>query len=1120
VLEGTRASLVIQAGAGTGKTHSLVSLCVELLGRQDPLPPAKLWAVTFTEKAAAELKGRIRSRVDDLAGRDPSWRRVRRDLGLAQIGTIHSLCGQILRRHAAAAGVDPGFTVLDEEQARRFVREACEGTALRALEGALGAPLREAARRLCAEMGLRTQGKFGIGLADELAALLQKLGETGTSPSKHVPDPRAADDDDARARRQLDRALMDLRAALSRSGKDAPPLPGPALDAYPPGQLAQAWRDVRRCSPLHLRAQGPDKEVIRAARDAFEGLLNADAGVRGAALAGDLAALGGHAAGRHRELKARRGALDFDDLTRLCRELLATQAVARATERERVGALLVDEFQDTSRAQLEIFEQLAGDRPVIVVGDRKQSIYEFRGADVASAQGYAGRLLARGAERLVLGESRRARPALVRFANLLFSRALAACGEAFQTPFSGEDALTAFRPPGPGGACAELLDVPGVGVEAEAEMVSRRIATLLAAGSPERVHDKDEQPRPVRGGDVAVLFRKFTNLETFRRALLRRRIPHLVYKGRGFHGAREVMDLVALLAAAVDPDDDLALAAVLRAPFGPLSDDALVLLAQRRWSLDDASGLAPDDASDLARLRGLLHGLRREVDRLGPAALLEAALAETDYVAACAGGLYGEQAAANVEKLLALAREAELRGESARAFLAALHRLADDEAREAEAAVVEERDPHAVRLLTVHAAKGLEFPVVFVPECASPSFSAGAERVLLDADLGFAVKARGADGKRRWGAQGAAIGARRRSRELAQMRRLFYVAVTRARDFLVLSGRAAKKEESWRLWIDQVAPEAVEDGLLNLVRDPGAAPAIAPAGPPVDPEALPALGPAEHPEVDRLAAAVSPAAATVAATVTQLADAAMCARRYQLLHELRLEERPDPEHPSPDPLGDEAGSPATALGTLAHRLLELVPLELDARQRRADLERLLALEGEDPAAHAEVLDAGCAFLDSPLGRRMAAAKRGRLQREQPFTLRLSGPSVQELLVRGQIDALLVDEDVTVVDYKLSQARDTARYAAQLDAYALAAHELLSEAPRAVRTGVVFLRSKGAPFVERVPAAPEATRTRLLDAARSIADGRRSGVWPMIESARCREIGCGFIRRCHRVEEAG
>jgi len=1118
-----RGSAVIQAGAGTGKTHDLVSVCLDLLGGEDPLPPARLWAVTFTEKAAAELKGRIRARVDDLAesrghlaesrGVD-AWRRVRRDLGLAQIGTIHSLCGQILRRHAAAAGIDPGFKVLDESQGRRLLREACETTALRALEGTSGAPLREAARRLCAEMGLRTAGKFGSGLADELVSLLGKLGESGAPERKLAGDPRAALDEDARARRQLERAIGTLRAALAEDGQDAPPLPGPALDAYAPGQLAQAWREVRRCSPLHLKSQGKQKEVISAAKDAFEALLDADAGVRGAALAGDLLALAEDAAQRHRELKARHRALDFDDLTRLCRALLAGDAGARSAERERVGSLLVDEFQDTSRAQIEILEQLAKDRPVVVVGDRKQSIYEFRGADVASAQAYADRLLASGAQRRVLGESRRSRPALVELANLLFSRVLAEGGEPFHTSFSPDDALTAFRPPGPAGACAELIDVPGVGVEAEAELVARRIAALLAPGAPERVYDGAETPRPVRGGDVAVLFRKFTNLEAFRRALLRRRIPHLVYKGRGFHGTREVMDLVALLAAAVDPDDTLALASVLRAPFGPLSDDALVLLAQRRWSLDDATDLAPDDAAALARLRGLLNGLRREVDRLGPATLLEAALAETDYVAACAGGLHGEQAAANVEKLLALAREAELRGDSVRALLGELRQLADEEAREPDAPVVEERDPHAVRLLTVHSAKGLEFPVVFVPECAAPSYNPGGERVLLDPDLGLALKARGVDGKRRWGRHGAAIDARRRARELAQMRRLFYVAVTRACDFVVLSGRAARKDESWRSWIDQVAPEALERGLLEIVRDPGAALELSRAEAPVDPSALDALESAEHEDVDRVALPAGLSQATVTAPVTQLADAAMCARRYQLLHELRLEERPDPEHPLPDPLGEESDSPATALGTLAHRLLELAPLQLDGARRREELARVLTVEGEDPSAHAEVVDAACAFLDSPLGQRMAAAKPGRLRREEPFTLRLTRPGAPEVLVRGQIDALLVDEEVTVVDYKLSQARDPARYAAQLDAYALAAHELLAEAPRTVRTGIVFLRSKGAPFVEHAPCGPDEARTRLLDAAQTISNGRHTGAWPMVDPARCRQIGCGFIRRCH------
>jgi ATP-dependent exoDNAse (exonuclease V) beta subunit len=1109
-------SAVIQAGAGTGKTHRLVELCIELLGRADPVPPARLVAVTFTEKAAAELKGRIRARVDALAVTDVNWRGVRRDLGLAQIGTIHSLCGQILRRHAPAAGIDPGFAVLAEDEARRLLREACETAALRALEGALGEPLRDTARRLCAEMGLRTQGKFGLGLAEELAAVLQKLAETGRKPASLLPDPRAAADEDARARRRFAQAFGELRSALQAAGKEGPPAAEPALWTYAPGQLEQVFRDLRRCSPWLLRAQGAEKDLIVAARAAFEGVLDADAGVRGAALAADLAALAEQAAERHREAKARRGALDFDDLTRLCRDLLTNDVAARDGERERVGALLVDEFQDTSATQIEIFEHLAGDHPVIVVGDRKQSIYDFRGADVAGAQSYASALLARGAARFVLRESRRSRPALVEFANLLFGRALAASGAAFDTPFTPDDALTAVRERGPEGPCAELIDVQGIGVEAEAEMVASRIAALFSPAAPERVYERDGSSRPVRGGDIAVLLRRFTNLETFRRALLRRRVPHLVYKGRSFHLAREVIDLVALLGAAVDPDDHLSLAAVLRSPFGPLSDDALVLLAGRRWDLDDATGLASDDAEALSKARALLRALRHEADRLGPGTLLEGAVAASDYVAACAAGLHGEQAAANVDKLLAMAREAESRGESVRSFAARLRELAEDEAPEAEGAIVEERDPHAVRLLTVHAAKGLEFPVVFVPECAAASFNPGAERVLLDRGLGLAVKARGADGKRRWGSAGEALQQQRKARELAQSRRLLYVAVTRARDLVVLSGRAARKEESWRLWVDQVAEQPAARGLLRIVRDAGATPSLQIPGPAIAPDALESLPAAQDADVARVQQAVPAARVTISAPVTQLADAQACPRRYQLLHELRLEERPDAEHPLADPLGDGAGHPA-ALGTLAHRLLELVPLNVPPDARRKELETVLRLEGEDPAAHGEVLDAACAFLDSPLARRMAAAPANRLYRELRFTLRIEQPGSLELLLRGQIDALLVDEDVTVVDYKLSQSRDTARYAGQLDAYALAARELLAEAPLPVRAGIVFLRSREAPFVERAPAAAEETRARLLAAAQAIADGRRTGSWPLVEPQRCREIGCGFIRRCHPSE---
>ena len=650
----------------------------------------------------------------------------------------------------------------------------------------------------------------------------------------------------------------------------------------------------------------------------------------------------------------------------------------------------------------------------------------------------------------------------------------------------------------------------------------------------------------MRGGDIAILLRRFTNVDVFRRALLRRRIPHLVFKGRGFYGAREVMDLVQLLALAADPDDALALLSVLRSPLGPISDDGLVLLAQQngghlrlRGARDPAarSSLAADDAAALERLVALISRLQRECDRLGPAALLEAALAETDFAASIAGGLYGEQAAANVDKLVGLARTHELRGGSARSFVAQVRRLAEDDAGEADAGVVEERDPHAVRILTVHAAKGLEFPVVIVPECAAqPPAATG--YALIDPDLGLALKVRGADGRRRWGTSGRAICSRREERERAQGRRLFYVAATRARDLLILSGRAAAKAETWRTWIDRALPECGE--LLRVLPDGQTGePDLPPAGTGEalidrEPELLRALCEGSAP---RAAAATSDlerarelvaraggrgavaASATIVAPVTQLADASACARRYQLLHELGLEERPRGNR--------ESGAGAAELGTLAHRLLELASLEAtDGGSRREELRELLRLEGEDPdlPEHAEVIDAAAAFLESELARRMAQVEPRKLHRELPFALRLDpkpgeepGPSV---VVRGQLDALLLEDgQATVVDYKLSRAGARGRYDFQLDAYALAARTLTENAAP-VRTGLVFLRTPGAPFVTRgPPGAADLDRIRrgLLNAARVLADGRRTGIWPKVQRARCAELECGFVRRCHPEE---
>ena len=1221
---------VVQAGAGTGKTHSLVTLCLHLLGgvgRPEPLAPARLCAVTFTEKAAAELKGRLRQRVDKLAqglcdepdlvrtaqGALPPvdlWRRVRRDLGLAQIGTIHSLCAQILRRHVAVAGLDPSFALLDEVDSRRLLHDSCDDTVLQALDGRLGAEPAAAARRLCAEFGFRGGGKFGAGLADELAGVVASLGESGRDLRALVEATGGlslarAEAGFAQARAAVPVELAALEAALrekgaaSASGQKATDAlaafraaGAAALSAAQPGRLALSWQPLRAvCAALVKRGNGVLPDAIGAAAKAFDALCEADAGVRACGLARDLAALVAAAVERHRLGKTRASALDFDDLTRLARDVLVHEPSVRASEQARLGVLLIDEFQDTSRTQLELFSALAS-APLAVVGDRKQSIYEFRGADVAGAQAFAARLVEGGAGTHVLRESRRSRPALVSFANLLFERVLSAGDHPFDTQFGPADALTAFRPAGPAGPCAELVDVAGPGVEAEAEAVARRIAALLSPAAPERVYDGDTA-RPLRGGDIAILLRRFTNVEAFRRALLACRIPHLVLKGKGFHEAREVLDLLALLALACDPDDALALATVLRSPLGPVSDDGLVLLARAphedgpgrgldRRSLTDPAVravLAPDDAEAVDRLARLLAGVQREVDRLGPSALLEAVVAATDFVAAHAGGLYGEQAAANIDKLIEQARAHELSGGTVRTFLARMTRLVDEEAGEAFAPVVEERDPHAVRILTVHAAKGLEFPVVVLPECAALATQSFSGNVLLDPDLGVAVKVRGVDGARRWGPHGSAVKERRQQRDVAQSRRLFYVAATRARDLLLLSGRAAGKAESWRGHVDKVRDEALALGLLRVTGEPGASAAplqrsvisqrpelarelfagalpaaldplggeVARADSPPPVFARPAV---QRPEpVDRdsaladslgaqrvsrtpatadpeVAGAVAlveravqhaPPQTTVSIPVTQLADAVVCARRYQLLHELRLEERPDPEPELPDPLGPEADAPVTSLGTLAHRLLEFAPLSLQGDRLRAALDRLVTLEGHDPEACTDVVEAVVRFVESPLAKRMAAAPEGRLRRELPFMLRVPGSGSPELLVRGQLDALLLDDGgATVIDYKLSRARDVEAYSRQLDTYALAAHALV-EGAVPVRTGIVFLRSPGAPWAERpAPDAPalEQIRSSLVSAGQSLARGRQTGEWPRIDPAKCAAISCGFLRRCH------
>src|SRR5438105_4275413 len=528
-------SAVLQAGAGTGMTLSLVTPCLHAIagvGRPEPLPPARLWAVTFSEKAAAEMKGRIRQRVDRLAASTPGevrrlepelwescggapppashWRRVLRDLGLAQIDTLHGLCAQILRRHAAIAGLDPDFAVLDEVQSKHLRAETSLATILDALDGE--GPLQGAARDLCEDLGL-SGGRFGGGLADELESLLSSLAESGRSAREVVDatpalEERVAAAAFSAARSDLFESVLALEQALAsclaNRGAKTFGLAAAALERFrarvgpllaaAPGDLSSAAGAIQALGGLPRVVAGVGDLGGRVC-DRRERLLEADAQVRSCRLARQLALLAGEAERRYRAEKARVCGLDFDDLTRLARDLLAGESCVRALEKGRAGLLLVDEFQDTSRTQLELLGWLAeghvegsappcsgrpGTAPIsasslVIVGDRKQSIYEFRGADVAGAGAFADRAIGEGAQACVLRTSRRSRPALVRFANALFRVALAPGERSFDTPFGDDDALEPFRPEGPAGPCARLVDVPRTGIESAAQILADRI---------------------------------------------------------------------------------------------------------------------------------------------------------------------------------------------------------------------------------------------------------------------------------------------------------------------------------------------------------------------------------------------------------------------------------------------------------------------------------------------------------------------------------------------------------------------------------------------------------------------------------------------------------------------
>jgi ATP-dependent exoDNAse (exonuclease V) beta subunit len=741
----------VSAGAGTGKTTVLVERFVRAVCERG-LPIDSVLAITYTERAAGELRGRIRRRLGELGRHD-----FARELDGAWISTIHGFCHRLLKAHPFEAGVDPNFRVLDENQARVLAREAfdsaleefcvagdAERTRLLATYGASGL------RRMLTGVyeTLRSAGRDLVLEVSERPGLEARIEELREAARCLVEDDAAAEPARESAARALElledppasERLLDLSGLAPRGGKR---------------ERASSYEEARRS----VEKAALD-EVAARDRGLLEDLLRRFADAYAAA-------------------KAAESALDFEDLQLTARDLLRDNPAIRERESWRFRSVLVDEFQDTNRLQCELIDLLATE-DLFFVGDEFQSIYRFRHADVEvfrERRETSGGVLA-------LTENYRSRPEVLQVINHLFSSDF---GDSFR-PLS---AAGRFEDPAFGPAVELLVtdkstykDTGTHWRAAEAKHVANRVKELVDSGE-------------ATPGEIVLLFAAGTDARLYEQALRELGLPTFRATGRDYYHQQQVVDLLAYLRLLHNRYDDEALVTVLASPFVGVSNDALLHLrraAERRPLFVGLERSLPQGLSE--RDMQLFRAFRQRYDRLAGLAprtslerLCERILTEHDYDLAVLAQWDGRRRYANLRKLARLARSyEELRGPDVEGFVRFVRELGSVGASELEA-VAEEEGTDVIRLLTIHGAKGLEFKVVVVADAGRHGASRDADEILClpDGRLGFRV-ADPATGKRRPTSDYEEVKEVEQEASEAERRRLYYVAMTRAIDRLIVSG--------------------------------------------------------------------------------------------------------------------------------------------------------------------------------------------------------------------------------------------------------------------------------------------------------------------------------------------
>jgi ATP-dependent exoDNAse (exonuclease V) beta subunit len=1055
----------ITAGPGSGKTTVLVEYFRRLV--ENGTDPQRILAVTFTDKAAANMRKKLAEAFQDNS-------RLRAALERSWVSTVHGFCARLLRENAIFAGLDPEFYVTDERESYRLQQEA-----MAAALSAMFAERPEAVRALIRGLATPEFEELLISAYDAMRGAGMSIQEM----SAKVP---IVDDPEA----ELATALGELQAD---------PLAG--------------WNPAQR---IHMEAICRDLEAIAdtaSPRDALHAIE---------AYSGNLRQLKGgtHAHGRakavrellerltyfyitalyekeratllqivrlfdelYRERKRALGALDFADLEEHAVRLLSEHAEIRSRVQGQFEHILMDEFQDTNGQQARLVNLVRRADRFYAVGDVNQSIYGFRHAEPEVFRKYRNDVAQRGRRLVDLAGNFRSRPDILRAVETLVGHR-----EGIEPR-----RLTAERVfPQPRPVAVELIKVLGQDADealrGEGRWVARRIEELMQS--------RDSQGAVFAFKDIAVLVRNTEVIPQFTEAFEEAGIPYVVHRGKGFFDVREVKDLYHLLRVIANPRDEVSLAAVLRSPLVRASDEALLGLrlmggniGESLMSLGDAVELAADDLEKLARFRDRLRTWRIRRELVSFDRLLAEAIDDCGYQSEGQGPGW-----TNIEKFLAQAREASSRM-SLGAFVELVSRLRDDNVREPEAPPEDATD--AVAVMTVHSAKGLEFPVVFVA-ALHKGIENSTPVVAFSRHSGLGARWRNpATAEDKSDLFLHAINEERKQRETEESHRLLYVAMTRAEEHLVLSFSGKGKPKNWAKIVSEglaLGLDSPRDEVLTVGAKEGQDWKLRVLVTGESPEPIPsrdresalsrqgAVFPESPDPVEWLARPPLIDQHDANATVTAVAAFAKCPREYYLGHYLGFEGRP-----ATGRNGQEGARSASEFGIMVHSLLA-GNTPATTSPAPPDVKAI---------AMAEV------FKQSALGRR--AARAGRIEREFDFLMALEG-----LVLRGQIDLWFEEGGETIiVDYKTdvvnaNEAHQRAQdYAMQLRLYALALERITSRSPD--HAWLYFLRPNTPIEVDLRPSLLDSPEQVL----REFQEAQDSLQFPMREGRHCTR--CRFFK---------